>query len=234
MNPLLSIAYEEEILRARRQVFLLSVVDTALLICHEIDSARWLEWELVHLPGGGRVFVALHLPLVALVLIGVVAVATGHRWARAFSLSTGFLGLAAGTFHLLLLGCGDPKFRDPLSVAVILGIGLASLALLAADARTERVGRAPERSVSAPGAAGPQVSTAASTRSDHPSDFPYTTAPHRGWVDRPSQRGRTSVRHRQHKTSKTNRGSGAGSTQFRHSPCSRTDRPLERPGERRR
>ena len=35
------------------------LINATLLICHEIDSAYWREWELFHIPGGSIVFVML-------------------------------------------------------------------------------------------------------------------------------------------------------------------------------
>ncbi len=50
-------------------------VNATLLICHEIDSAYWREWELFRIPGGASMFVALHIPLIAIVLWGLILTA---------------------------------------------------------------------------------------------------------------------------------------------------------------
>lgn len=41
----------------------LYVVNTVLLINHEIDSAYWHEWELFNMKGGVEGFLLIHLPL---------------------------------------------------------------------------------------------------------------------------------------------------------------------------
>ena len=52
---------------ALRWVYLANAV---LLILHEIDSAYWREWELFRIPGGIALFLALHVPLLSVVLLG--------------------------------------------------------------------------------------------------------------------------------------------------------------------
>jgi len=109
-------------------------VNASLLLCHEIDSAVWKEWDLFHLPGGGPGFVALHLALVPLVLWGLVAVVRRSRSARGLALLVGLGGLAGAVAHATFLLSGDPRFATPLSEALIVAFGVASLAqvLLAA------------------------------------------------------------------------------------------------------
>ncbi len=40
-------------------LFWLYLTNAAILICHEIDSAYWREWELINLPRGA-VFLRSH------------------------------------------------------------------------------------------------------------------------------------------------------------------------------
>ena len=79
------------------------VVNATLLICHEIDSAYWREWELFHIPGGAAAFVALHIPLVAIVLWGLVQTARGSPAWRWYSLLLSFAGIGGGLVHLAFL-----------------------------------------------------------------------------------------------------------------------------------
>jgi hypothetical protein len=123
---------------ARSTTHLLYAIDVTLAICHEIDAASWREWELIHLPGGGQAFVALHLLLVPFLLVGLTAIATGHLWSRGFPLATSMTGLTGFFFHLFMIAVGDWRFREPLSGAVILGFGITSMALLVADAAVTR------------------------------------------------------------------------------------------------
>jgi hypothetical protein len=52
----------------------LYLVNSVLLINHEIDSAYWKEWRLFKLPGGSTGFLLLHFPLLFLILLGLVLV----------------------------------------------------------------------------------------------------------------------------------------------------------------
>lgn len=40
----------------------LYLANAILLICHEMDSAYWKEWELFRLPGGITLFLIIHFP----------------------------------------------------------------------------------------------------------------------------------------------------------------------------
>lgn len=125
-------------IQMRRNAFLVYGLNVSLVICHEIDAARWHEWELFRLPGGAASFLALHLALIPCLLVGLTAVATGHRWARPFLIVTSFAGTTASLLHLFLLGFGDSRFREPLSIALICGFGLSSQALLVLGQRWGR------------------------------------------------------------------------------------------------
>ena len=59
-------------------LFWLYLVNTVLLILHEMDSAYWKEWELFHLPGGITGFLLLHFPLYLIGLHGLALVGQGH------------------------------------------------------------------------------------------------------------------------------------------------------------
>jgi len=68
----------------------LYLLNAAVLITHEIDSAYWHEWELFAMPGGIQLFLVLNLILVVFVLYGHQALVQGR----------------AAVYNLLLLiGC---------------------------------------------------------------------------------------------------------------------------------
>jgi hypothetical protein len=99
----------------------LYLLNAAVLITHEIDSAYWREWELLGIPGGIQVFLGLNLLLVALVLYGQQGLAFG----RASGLVASWVLVAGGFFavlvHAFFLLQGSKAF-----------LNLASLALLTA------------------------------------------------------------------------------------------------------
>ena len=55
-------------------LFWIYLVNSVLLINHEIDSAYWQEWELLHLPGGITGFLLVHFPVLFANLGGLVLV----------------------------------------------------------------------------------------------------------------------------------------------------------------
>jgi hypothetical protein len=64
--------------RSNRLPLSLCLLNAALLLCHEIDSAYRQEWKRLHLPGGPEGFVALHIVLVGVVLWGLIVVDRGR------------------------------------------------------------------------------------------------------------------------------------------------------------
>lgn len=106
-----------------RWLELLYLANASLLVTHEIDSAYWNEWELLHLPGGIQFFLVLNLVLVALVLFGYRLVILRRRSGLWSSLGLASAGLLAFLIHATFLARGHPDFRLPASVAV-LGLSL--------------------------------------------------------------------------------------------------------------
>ena len=137
-------------------------MDVSLLLCHEIDSAIWREWELFHLPGGATGFVAMHLALVPLVLLGLLQIVTRRPASRWLALLVGLGGLAGALVHATFLVLGDQRFATVFSTALIVAFGLSSVALVAITLRNWRPAARPRAlKSSAPGeptrrAAGPR------------------------------------------------------------------------------
>lgn len=102
-----------------RALLVLYVLNASLLLCHEIDSAFWKEWELFHLPGGATGFVALHLVLIPWVLWGAVAIARQRPAGRWLAILLGLGGLAGGAAHTAFLLSGDPRFTTLFSKSLI-------------------------------------------------------------------------------------------------------------------
>jgi hypothetical protein len=115
----------------------LYLVNATLLATHEIDSAFWHEWELFRLPGGIQLFLVLNLLLLLVVFFGFRRVVLWQRGAKAFSFLLAGAGLFAFSIHMIFIAGGDPAFRLPLSVALLFGTLIVSIAqaLLAARIR---------------------------------------------------------------------------------------------------
>ena len=109
-------------------LFWLYLINAVLLICHEIDSAYWREWEMFKLPGGEGFFVLLHFPLVFVVLYGLVLVWEGATAGLVISLLLAASGLFAFTIHTVFIARGHHQFKTAMSLFVLLATLLASLA----------------------------------------------------------------------------------------------------------
>lgn len=109
-------------------LFWLYLTNAVILICHEIDSAYWREWELFNLPGGAGFFVLLHLPLMFLILYGLVLVREGSVAGLVISVLLAASGVFAFAAHMLFMARGHSQFQTPISLFILLATLLASIA----------------------------------------------------------------------------------------------------------
>ena len=114
----------------------LYIVNFALLITHEIDSAFWHEWNLFGIPGGIQVFLILSFILIIVFLIGIEKVVKGERGANTFSYLLAACGIFAFTIHTLFIILGKPEFRLPVSIAILVLILILSVVQIVAVYRT--------------------------------------------------------------------------------------------------
>ncbi len=104
----------------------LYLLNLALLLTHEIDSAFWREWELFGIPGGIQTFLILNLVLIVIGLWGLKALAAGGRTGIGLSLVVALAGLLAVGIHTYFIVTGHPQFQTPASLAVLGGIFVLS------------------------------------------------------------------------------------------------------------
>ena len=71
------------------------LINSVLLINHEIDSAHWKEWDLFKLPGGITGFLLMHFPLLFLILLGQILVVKASAAGLVFSLMISGGGVVA-------------------------------------------------------------------------------------------------------------------------------------------
>lgn len=105
----------------------LYLANAAVLITHEIDSAYWQEWKLFGMPGGVQLFLILNLLLVVLVLHGFQGLLLQRPHGRTISWLLAAGGLFAVVFHGSYLLLGDPGFRLPVSLGLLMATGVLSL-----------------------------------------------------------------------------------------------------------
>jgi hypothetical protein len=103
-------------------LFWVYLVNSVLLINHEIDSAYWREWDLFKLPGGVTAFLMMHVPLMFFVLYGLVLVFQRFWAGLMFSLILSFAGLFAFAVHAFFLRQGRQEFNTPVSLLLLIAI----------------------------------------------------------------------------------------------------------------
>ncbi len=106
----------------------LYLLNAAVLITHEIDSAYWHEWELFGMPGGIQLFLILNLLLVGLVLYGYLALLQGRAVGIVFSWLLVAGGLFAVMIHSYFLLQASEAFRSAVSLGLLTATFFLSLA----------------------------------------------------------------------------------------------------------
>ena len=108
-------------------LFWIYLINSVLLINHEIDSAYWKEWKLFSLPGGITGFLIVHFPLLFLVLYGLVLVYQGTFTGLILSLILSLGGLFAFFIHTYFLRQGRHEFIAPISRFILIATLVVSL-----------------------------------------------------------------------------------------------------------
>lgn len=105
----------------------LYLLNLALLITHEIDSAFWKEWELFRIPGGIQLFLMMNFLLMLIALIGFRQLLLDSRRGYLFSLLLASAGVFAFLIHGYFILTGHPEFMLPVSMGLLVVILVVSL-----------------------------------------------------------------------------------------------------------
>ena len=108
-------------------LFWLYLINSILLINHEIDSAYWKEWKLFKIPGGITTFLILHFPILFLILYGLILVFSKTFGGLVVSLMVGGGGLFALLIHTYFIKKGHDEFRKPISLFILVAMGILSI-----------------------------------------------------------------------------------------------------------
>jgi hypothetical protein len=108
-------------------LFWLYLVNTVLLILHEMDSAYWKEWDLFGLPGGISGFLLMHIPLYIVGLYGLVLVYRDAPGCLLISLIISLAGIFAFGVHTYFLRKGRSEFDTPFSRLLLAAVLVVSL-----------------------------------------------------------------------------------------------------------
>ena len=100
--------------------------NAVLLICHEIDSAYWKEWDLFGMKGGINLFLVLHVPVVAAILYGLAEMQRRTFPGLVFSMVMAVAGVCAFGIHVYFMSRGRSEFRTPVSLSILCATLLVS------------------------------------------------------------------------------------------------------------
>jgi len=105
----------------------LYLLNLALLITHEIDSAFWKEWNLFGLPGGIQGFLIVNFLLMLVALAGFRSMISGERSGYYFALLLAGSGIFAFGIHTYFIFQGHQEFTLLISVVTLIMIFFLSL-----------------------------------------------------------------------------------------------------------
>ena len=97
----------------------LFLLNSTVLFTHQIDAAYWHEWNLFHLPGGNQLNLILNLPIIALVLLAFLQVATHSPHQRLCHQFLASLGLLTVAIHSGFFLAGHTEFLQPMSLLLL-------------------------------------------------------------------------------------------------------------------
>ncbi len=106
------------------------ILNSTLLIVHEIDSAYWKEWELFRLPGKIAGFLAIHVPLVGIIMYGLIEVFLGSSVGYYIYLIVALGGLFAFSIHTYFIKAGNIQFKTKASQILLYAILAVSIVQL--------------------------------------------------------------------------------------------------------
>ncbi len=107
--------------------FWLYFINAILLICHEIESAYWKEWELFKMKGGITFFVIIHIPLLALIFYGMIELYLASVVGAIFSFVLSLGGIFAFSIHTYFIRKGNEEFTLPISRIILYSLLVISL-----------------------------------------------------------------------------------------------------------
>lgn len=103
------------------------LINSVLLINHEIDSAYWKEWCLFKLPGDITGFLILHFPILFLILYGLILVFKQSLAGLIFSLVLSCGGMFAFAIHTYFIKKGRDEFKSPISLFILTSLLIVSI-----------------------------------------------------------------------------------------------------------
>lgn len=97
---------------------LIYIVNTSLLLLHEIESAYEKEWEILNLPGNISGFLMLHIPILLILLFGLIEIEKQSMFGFIIGLIIGIAGLIPFIIHKIIVKRKE-NFNKPISNIII-------------------------------------------------------------------------------------------------------------------
>jgi hypothetical protein len=103
-------------------LFWIYLINSVILIIHEIDSAYWQEWKLFCLDEKVDIkgFLIIHFPVLFAVLLGIILIDKEMTGGYIISLLVAAGGIFAFFFHFYHLRKGRHEFNNWLSKLILL------------------------------------------------------------------------------------------------------------------
>ena len=105
----------------------LYLLNLALLITHEIDSAFWKEWDLFGMSGGIQGFLIVNFLIILGGLIGFRNLIIDHKSGYYFALVLAVTGVFAFCIHMYFIMAGHQEFTLFVSIAILIAALVVSL-----------------------------------------------------------------------------------------------------------
>jgi cytochrome c oxidase subunit IV len=105
----------------------LYLLNLALLITHEIDSAFWKEWELFGMQGDIQEFLVVNFLIMLAALIGFRNVISRNRSGFYFALILASSGIFAFGIHTYFILTGHQEFTLFVSIVILIATLIVSL-----------------------------------------------------------------------------------------------------------
>jgi hypothetical protein len=103
-------------------LFWIYLINSVILINHEIDSAYWQEWKLFNPKDTSDVkgFLIIHFPMLFAILFGLILIDRGLLAGYVISLIVAAGGIFAFFFHFYHLRKGRKEFNNWLSKLILI------------------------------------------------------------------------------------------------------------------
>jgi len=105
----------------------LYLINSVLLINHEIDSAYWKEWELFKIPGKISGFLLFHFPILFVIFLGFALVLQYNFYGFIISILVSLGGIFTFSIHTYFISKGKTEFQTPISLFILISTLIVSI-----------------------------------------------------------------------------------------------------------